>query len=501
MSAGLQASYDETPYRSFPFPQTHPGRLALIAWLFGMTTPPVDRCRVLELGCASGGNLIPMAACLPRAEFIGIDFSPVQVSQGVGDIEALGLANIRLLNLDIRNLGAELGTFDYIIAHGVYSWVPDDVQERLIALCAAQLAPSGVAYISYNTLPGWGMRGVVRSAMRYHTRQFTDAAMRVQQARAMLDFLAESLQGSTSGYGSMLRSEADWVRTQPDFYLLHEHLEEVNDPVYFYQFIEHVARHGLRYLGETDFKTMMPGDFAAPVAQTLARIAPDVLKREQFMDFLRNRAFRETLLVRDGIALNRKVSPTRLMPLRVASAARPVGTPPDPGSAERAQFRAPNGATTTTGLPIAKAAMGILADAWPASLPFDDLCAAAGEHVGRGGTDGARESLASHLLHCYAAGIVELHMDGAPFVLVPGSRPQASALAILQARRGTAVTNLRHESVTISEDARRLLPLLDGARTRREIASIGWAGEPEPNAAANLERSLADLARQALLVS
>lgn len=501
MSEGLRASYDETPYRSYPFPRSQPDRLALIGRLFGMAPPPIERCRVLELGCASGGNLIPLAARLPQAEFVGIDFSPVQVGQGVRDIEALGLANIRLQHRDIRDLGAEVGTFDYIVAHGVYSWIPDDVQEKLLALCAAQLAPSGVAYVSYNTLPGWGMRGVVRTAMRYHTRQFSDAAMRVQQARAMLEFLAESLRDTASAYGSMLRSEAEWVRTQPDFYLLHDHLEEVNEPIYFFQFVERVARHGLRYLGETEFKTMMPGDFPVSVAQTLARIAPDVLKREQLMDFLRNRAFRETLLVQEGVTLNRKVSPDRLMSLHVASAAQSVGSV-DPKSAERTQFRAPDGAVTATTLPLAKAAMQILADAWPATLPFDRLCATASERAGLRPADtaDARGRLASHLLHCFAAGIIELHTEAAPYVAEPGPRPQASPVAILQARRGATATSLRHESVPLSADALPLLPLLDGTRTRREIAAIAWPEDPEQTAAAKLDRALAQLARQALLV-
>lgn len=503
MSASLQASYDETPYRSFPFAQSHPDRLALIGWLFGMTPPPVTRARVLELGCASGGNLIPMAASLPHAEFVGVDFSPAQVSEGMRDIAALGLANVQLHHRDIRDLGAELGIFHYVIAHGVYSWVPDAVREKLLALCAALLAPSGIAYVSYNTLPGWGMRGVVRTAMRYHTRQFTDAGLRVQQARAMLDFLAESLQGSTSTYASMLRAEADWVRTQPDFYLLHDHLEEVNAPVYFFEFVERAARHGLRYLGESAFKTMLPGDFPAAVAQTLARIAPDVLKREQFLDFLRNRAFRETLLVREGVTLNRKVSPTRLMSLHVASPAQPVGDAADPRLADAVEFRAPDGATTRTALPIAKAAMRFLVDAWPARLPFDELHVAAAALAGLGDAAGAeaRGTLATHLLHCFAAGIVELSTEPAPFVVVPGSRPRASPVATLHAMRGTSVPNLRHEWVTVSEEARRLMPLLDGTRTREEIAAAAWPGGLETNSAPSLEHVLAQLARQALLAS
>ena len=161
----MQTSYDEFPYKTVPFAQTHPDRLATLAWLFGLEPTPIERCRVLELGCSSGGNLIPMAATLPHSEFIGIDFSAVQISQGAADVAALGLANVRLLQIDLRDFGEVFGSFDYIVAHGVYSWVPNDVQEKMLDICARQLSPSGVAYISYNTLPGWRLRGAVRDVM------------------------------------------------------------------------------------------------------------------------------------------------------------------------------------------------------------------------------------------------------------------------------------------------------------------------------------------------
>jgi cyclopropane fatty-acyl-phospholipid synthase-like methyltransferase len=144
--------------------------LATLARLFGLSPKRVDESRVLEIGCASGGNLIPMAASLRRSAFIGIDFSATQVRQGVANIEALGLTNVRLLNMNLLDFGDEFGEFDYIIAHGVYSWVPPDVQAKLLAVGARQLAPDGIAYVSYNTLLGWNMRGVIRDAMLFHTR-------------------------------------------------------------------------------------------------------------------------------------------------------------------------------------------------------------------------------------------------------------------------------------------------------------------------------------------
>jgi SAM-dependent methyltransferase len=502
MSDELRRSYDEVPYQSYPFPQSHPDRLATIGRLFGMEPAPVDRCRVLEVGCASGGNIIPLAASLPDSEFVGIDFSPVQIGQGIADVEALGLSNIRLLPMDILDFSEEYGKFDYVVAHGVYSWVPAAVRERLFEICARQLAPAGIAYVSYNALPGWRMRSVVRDAMTYHTREIADPAARVAQARAVLDFLAESVKGAESPFGSTLRTDADYLRKQGDYYILHDHLEGVNEPEYFHQVIERAARHGLAYLGEADFATMLAADFGPQTTQALDRIAPDLLRREQLLDFLRARTFRETLLVREGVAPTRQVPVAHVMKLRVASNARPRRDNPDVGSNAVEEFRTPSGSGLSTPTRITKAAMLVLAGHWPAALPFDDLHAkarallpspdpAAGDE---------RAMLASEILHCYGARVVELHSTPSPFVTDVSERPMGSPVARLQLQRGLQTTNLRHEHGTFNEDTRTLFLLLDGTRTRREIAATLWPGAPEADAMPELDAALAHLARLALLV-
>ena len=177
-------SYDEIPYPAGAHPQTHPDHLAMIGTLFGMEPPSVKSCRVLELGCADGGNLIPMAENLPHAEFVGIDLSQRQVADGCALVEHLGLTNICVSNCSITDVDESFGQFDYILAHGVFSWVPHEVQECIFELCQQLLTPQGIAYISYNTYPGWRMRGMLRDMMLYHTRRFSDPHQQVQQARA-----------------------------------------------------------------------------------------------------------------------------------------------------------------------------------------------------------------------------------------------------------------------------------------------------------------------------
>src|SRR5262249_10252810 len=158
-------SYDDMPYSNNPFYHTHPDCLATVATLFGMTPPPVPRCRVLELGCAAGGNLIPMAFTLPDSRFVGIDLSPRQVATGLAVIDVLGLKNIELKPLSILDVDHGFGQFDSLICHGVYSWVPAAVQDKILTLCAEQLAPNGVAYVSYNIYPGWHVGGMIREML------------------------------------------------------------------------------------------------------------------------------------------------------------------------------------------------------------------------------------------------------------------------------------------------------------------------------------------------
>jgi SAM-dependent methyltransferase len=494
-SQALAAAYDALPYTSLPFAQSHPDRLATLAHLFGMTPAPLQRCRVLELGCASGGNLLPMAEALPHAHFTGIDISTVQIDAGRADIAALGLSNVELRCGDLLDFDPGGVRYDYIIAHGVLSWIPEPARQRLFALCGERLAPDGVAYISYNTLPGWRTRGAIRDAMRFHVRHFSDPKVQVQQARAIIEFMAEALAGDSSGYGALVRDEAARLRQQPDFYVFHDHLEAVNAAFHFEEFMAHATRHGMRYLAEADFRRMLGHDLAPAISAQLAKIAPDLLQREQFLDFLRNQTFRETLLVRREVELTRTLVPQRLHGLHVSTRARPERAQPDERGASSETFRMSDGSALATQRPLTKSAMMTLAACSPATLEFETLCMQAGQRLGHVAPAHAeRMALASDLLQGFAVGAIELHSAASSFTLEPGERPQASAMARLQAARGRQVANRRHEWLTLAEDSRRALALLDGRRNRGELARESAIAERD------LATTLDALAHQALLV-
>ena len=342
MSEEIQVNYyDEVPYDSQAFPQTHPGRMATVAALFGMTPAPVTGCRVLELGCAAGFNIIPMAAALPDSRFVGVDLSPRQVAEGQEAIRSLGLANIELRRMDIMDVGDDLGPVDYLICHGVYSWVPAEVREKILEIAARNLAPQGVAFVSYNCFPGWHLAGVIRDMMIYHTGRFPEAAKRIEQARAFLDYLAMGTLDPDSSYARLLKEEAELLRRTPKNYVFHEHLEVVNQPFYFHQFADRVAAHGLQYIWES-YSRDPAGKLRNEAKETLDRLSTDLIRREQYIDFLINRRFRTSLLCHDDVALDRGLPPERLMSgFRFAGVARPESSRVDIGSPAKETFRAP----------------------------------------------------------------------------------------------------------------------------------------------------------------
>ena len=507
-----QSAYDALPYSVCAFAQTQPDRLATIGTLFGMHPAPPANCRVLELGCAQGGNLIPMALGSPRSHFVGIDLSARQVADGQVIVRELGLKNVDLRALNILDLTDSFGTFDYILTHGVYSWVPPVVQDKILDICSRNLTPNGIAYVSYNALPGWHARGAVREMIWYHSAGIPDPALRVRQARALLAFLAKSMPDQLPGYSALIRMELAVLLKTPDTYLLHEHLEEFNEPLYFHQFVERVAAKGLQYLGEAQVGTMLADRFGPETEKTLQQISPDMLHMEQYMDFLRNRMFRQTLLCHNDVKLERKLDPETVMRFRIASSAKPLSKTCDIRSEQDEEFGIKGGLTLKTHDPLMKATMLHLAETWPLSVPFESLHAAAREQLGLPSSNAQPEmmQLATRLLNCYTSSLVEFSISPPAFVSQISERPVASPYARLRASQGPKVVNMRLESIEFGEKSLEILRQLDGKLDRAAIIEMakGWleanAEHPEATRSARANEYVVQLleafAQSALLI-
>ncbi len=472
-------SYDLAPYPRLSHFFSHYAKAAALARLLGLNPPPVERCRVLELGCASGGNLIPMAVAFPESQFVGVDYSSRQVAEGQADIQQMGLSNISLLPLDLLAIDPTFGQFDYILAHGVYSWVPPSVRDHLLAVCHDNLAPQGVAYVSYNAYPGWHGLDAIRRMMLYHIRETTEPAERAAEARELLDFLADATDPADP-FGAMLASHNKFLHQEPsrgeDAYLLHDHLEEVNDPVYFHEFAEHAGRHGLQYLCDADFRMDFLNTFPKAKADALLKMSHNIVELEQYMDFVRNRMFRQSLLVHEDQPVNRRLGAARLQTLWVGSAARPETGEIDVRRGAVEKFIGRDDAKLSTDHPLSKAAMACLIRRWPATLPFETLVAEAqalladaqGAAIDGPVPADEREVLAGNLLQSFtlSENLVEFHACAPRYTLDASGKPRASDWARRQAERGPGVTNLRHERVRLGPLQSHILRLLDGTRDR-----------------------------------
>jgi methyltransferase-like protein/SAM-dependent methyltransferase len=485
-------NYDDVPYPNLSHVQSHPDSLATLAQLLGLKPAPVDGCRVLEIGCALGGNLLPMALGLPTSRFVGIDYSPVQIEAAQAAQAALGLENVELRCLDIMDVTPELGEFDYIIAHGIYSWVPEPVRDQLLEVCRQNLAPHGIAYVSYNVYPGWHMLGSLREMMLYHIRDLTVPAERAAQARSLLNFLAESVPTTDKGratllnaYSAFLKQEMERIGPKSDAFLLHDELEEVNHPVYFHEFMAHAERHGLQFVSEVEFRGALPNFYPKETAEAVLKTARSVVDMEQYLDFLRTRTFRQTMLCHQGLAVNRTLTPEGMAPMHVASRAVPDAAEPNLHERSVEKFKSLDGAVFSIDHPISKAAMLHLAVNWPRTVPFDELLQAALARLNRGANgravalkDDDAYVLQSNLLKAfvYSDYLVEAHVHPPAFVVAVSERPEASPWARYQAGFEGKVTNLRHERVEIDELTRWLLPYVDGTRTFADLMDLLLAG-------------------------
>ena len=296
-----QTIYSELGYKSMPFPYTTPATLEAYAALVGISAPNPKNARVLELGATYGGNIISQALFNPDATFVGIELSQEQVEKGNEVIANAGLTNVSLVQSDIASIGSEIGTFDYIIAHGVYSWVDDGVKDALLRLIDEHLAEDGIAYISYNTYPGWHTMDEVRQLMMFSNR---DKAQFNHKEKVLHGKTIGSIVGSqilkydnlkerNSKFLGALRS----VMQKDEYYVGHDHLEPNNDPVYFYQFNDHLEAHNLAYLCDADLTLSMVRSFDADIADTLDKLAlNDHVAQEQYLDFMLDTTFRKSII-------------------------------------------------------------------------------------------------------------------------------------------------------------------------------------------------------------
>jgi SAM-dependent methyltransferase len=491
----MSSPFDQIEYPSIALPQTWPDRLGTLAVLHGLR-PAVEDCRLLELGCGDGLNLIAMAVAMPRARCVGIELAAQPVARGRALIDRVGVSSVTLHHMDASDVREDLGTFDYVVAHGFYSWVPPVVRDRLLSICRAHLAPHGVAYVSFNALPGGYLRQMCRRMMMYHIRNVEDPRRRVAEARNLLAFLVRA-HAPDHPITHLLRIELERIASLPDGQVFHDDLAPVNDAVACDEFASHAAGHGLQYLCDAELESISLEGLPPWVRGQIHNAAgDDVLARQMYVDFVRDTTYRQTLLCRADAKLTRPPAPANVRGLYVASDAGPVSPHPEVHTPKMESFRAPSGADVSSPDPLAKGAMVALAGAWPRALRFEELLEAARSRAQVRTDESHDDHLARILLTLCAGGLVQLHARPRAATADVCERPLASPLARVQAAIGATVTTLdgltlRLENATV----RQLLTRLDGTRDRAELRA-GWT-----DSTIALDAALLELGRAGLLLS
>lgn len=451
--------YDAVAYPTAIFIQTHPDRLAALARLHGLSPADPASARVLEIACGDGMNLLAMAAAAPAAEFHGFDLAPTVIARGRARAEAAGLANVRLEVRDLLDAGLD-GEFDYVIVHGLYAWVPPAVRQAIFPLVARVLAPYGIAFVSYNTLPGGYLRMGVRDLMRHYIRDGSSPEAILKVARSVLEEFAEPRPDDGPGMAAF-RHQARRTLDQPDGLLFHDELGEHYHPQRHCDVAAEAAANGLEFLTDSGRGRFDDGFLPEGVEES-GDVQARIVRLAQERDFEELRYFRRSLFVRAGLEPSRTVDPARIRPLWATSCCAREG---DSGN-----WRSADGGVFEVHDPALAAALDRLAEARPGRLPIAQL-----------DLDDPR---LSSLLHLFDLGAVELHVGPAPFAVSAPDRPTVSPLARAMLGEGLdTLCTLNHSTVRIADPAlRRFLAGLDGSRGSPDLRDLAAeAGFSDPD--------------------
>lgn len=482
----MHTEYDEVPYMGRVHQQTHIEAIATIAILFGLETPDIQHCRVLELGCGDGSNLMSMAYNLPDAYFLGIDFSTTHIERGKRMAQDGGVHNIELIAGNIDTLQLPDEPFDFIICHGVFSWVKDATRKRILDICKNNLSQFGMAYISYNTLPGWRMHSIIRDMMQYHSARMDSTQDKIDQARAVVQFVGDHVLGSSqSTYGRFVQEQVGFISRISGEYLYHEYLESENTAFYFHEFITMLQAYDLQYLGETDLMSMIDMHYPPETRNILNEIAPNIYHLEQYMDFLRNRRFRCSLIVGNHRNFKREITPEPFKHLYIAYHAFPKGSKePDNASAveEKDLNESLSGIVlrteesdemvSITETFLYNEALSYLHHQWPRAIHFEELIHYCAKKKGREISQVESNNLSMLIQTLLLDGLLTVHAFQAPLASHISETPAVSPMARFQASHQNIICSQKHDMVAVKDPwVRKLIQLLDGSRNISQLVN------------------------------
>ncbi len=457
MPDAVRELYSQHRYPALSHPETHPGTLGAAARCCGLISPALtDQARVLEIGCASGHNLLPLAERFPEGTFHGIDFSDSAIRSARQAATEAGLKNITFEHADLTAWEPPAGPFDYVIAHGMLSWIGDEAKAALLDLIARTLAESGIASISYNTLPGW--------ALRREAATMLPVLGALDPEGKGLDSLLESLETTAalgdSPYTRHLSAIYRDMRRKGPAILPFDELAPHCEAFHFGQVLAWTGRKNLRYLGEASLTDNLPPHLPADALARLKPLENDPVLLQQTLDLLSGRSHRVSLF-------------------------SPAGAPLDPATTQsvvlhfEARLTVPKlPAEAVHGELIGLLHAALVASA-PSARPLTTLMEECAVRLGpRWDPATCGQAISKWVFQAARLGWIELRTDSITIAGTP-AKPRLSPLNLHFARRHQPIVDAFHRTCHFPENHQSVVAALDGSRTLDELEAFARTEAPD----------------------
>lgn len=432
MPDAIHELYETQAYPPMSHPLSDPAVTAVAAQMAGLDVPPPRRARVLEIGCCSGHNLIPLAQRWPESRFTGIDLAARAIDEARDRASRSGLGNVAFHAVDLREYAPTDGPFDFIIAHGFFSWVPDEVKAALLLFCHKHLSPSGIATVSFNLECGWKLRLPVIAKARA-----------IQQAGGVDDVSALRILKSVTYPDTPEIAIIDDMLAKGAAILPFDDFSPVNDPWPLDRFVQAAANAGLRWLGESDPGANFPAALSEEFLVELRHQVRDPLGYQLAVDEALGRTFRSSVLCRADAPVAARLSLEKVLEFSIQTGVQPTD------AADRELFQ-------------------IVKSFAPACVPARQILP----------TADAR-SLARQLHDGITRGWLRPRIEPVSFDPEPPEFPRLDAFRLLCAREQLPLVDAWHKPCTFPQPHDQVLAAMDGSRSRTELAAFSKALCPE----------------------
>ena len=478
-------AYDAVAYPTPVLPLPTPNRLAAAGLLHGWRAPDPSTASVLEIGCGEGFNLIGVAAVAPMSRCVGFDLSGEAIARGQALVAQTGLQNVELHRGDIMDYPRGGPQFDYIVCHGVYSWIPQSVRPALLELIRARLAPGGLAYLSFDTLPAASPKAAINAFLLRELAGIEGVEARVTGAVRLLTLLARNQRPESRLKGQLDQLLND-LRSFDPGYFYHDWLAEFYAPIALDAFEADVAANGLRRVGDAAMYDMFTGDLDDEARAMVEACGDDIPRRSTLLHMLRgSHVFRREMLVRADAPPPAVDWTDAVRTLSFVYLGTREELPEDDGRTATRYSDGPEGFVVARE-PTLVVTMDALLKHSPNELTFDQLLAITGIE---------NETLANLLRGIATLTVIDAHATAQNFVAEPGDHPRAGLLVRAMMANGSQAITLRHSKFVASHDATRvLLTLCDGTRDRDELVQIMSEQFDTPFDRAKIDGAIANFA-------